>query len=284
MGAFGGEDAESYYDEGLTAMMKGNMESASQFFIQALKRDPDMIAAKHQLGKCFLRLGDTHRAVLTLTQVVKQKPDLVAAHLDFGYALLAEAAIVDDVHKPALLTAAQHQFADLQVSQPGNVRALLGLAQTAFQAGEWGQALGFAQEAHTRGGANFSVLFLLGRVAKLAGRTELSENALTEASALVEHSTELEPNAPESYFLRAEVCFTQGAFAEALDYFSAAEKRAEPDKFYTAFGEYFSKRDILAKRGLCFQRLGDLASAREMGQSILAEDPSHRLAQMLAKL
>ena len=284
MGAFGGEDAESYYDEGLTAMMKGNMESASQFFMNALKRDPEMIAAKHQLGKCYLRLGDAHHAVETLSQVVKRKPDLIPAHLDFGYALLAEAALVEDTQKVALLSAAQQQFVDLQRTQPGNVRALLGLAQTAFQAGEWVQALGFAQEAHTRGGANFSVLFLLGRVAKLAGRNEIANQALKEASALVEHSTELEPNAPESFFLRAEVCFTQGAFAEALDYFSAAEQRAESGKVYTAFGEYFSKRDILGKRGLCFQRLGDFASAREMGRLILAEDPTHRLAQMLAKL
>lgn len=284
MVAFGGEDAESYYDEGLTAMMKGNVESARQYFLRSLKLDPDMIAATHQLGKCCLRLGDTRRAVEALKQVVNRRPDLIPARLDYGYALLAEAALVETERKPALLSSAQQQFADIQITEPGNVRALQGLAQTAFQAGEWGQALGFAQEAHLRGGANFAILFLLGRVAKLAGRSEVAENALKEASALVEHSTELEPNAPESYYLRAEVCFTRGSFGEALDYFTAAEQRADPNKVYTAFGEYFSKWDMMAKRGLCFQRLGDLVSAREMGQQILLKNPEHRLAQMLAKL
>ena len=67
--AFGGENAESYYDEGLTASMKGDMARAVQCFEKAVRLDNTFAAAYHQLGKCYLRLGQAQQAIDLLQQL-----------------------------------------------------------------------------------------------------------------------------------------------------------------------------------------------------------------------
>ncbi|HNT87522.1 MAG TPA: tetratricopeptide repeat protein, partial [Candidatus Hydrogenedentes bacterium] len=60
--AFGGESAESYYDEGLTAAMKGDVEQAIALFKQAVQLDSSFLAAFHQLARCYLRTGQSEKA------------------------------------------------------------------------------------------------------------------------------------------------------------------------------------------------------------------------------
>ena len=284
MAPFGGESADSYYDEGLTAMMKGDVQRASELFECALKLDGNLAAAKHQLGKCYLRMGDAQRAADTLSQTLARKPDLSAAQIDYGYALLALASATDDTRKQAVLDLARKQFVGFAEAHPDNARGYLGLAQAAFQSGDWSTALSLAQEARARGGASFNVLFLIGRAAKLSGAPTLAEQALKEAASLVEKSTELNPDMPECHYLRGEVSFAQEAFPAALDHYRAAEDRTESGRTYTAFGEVFAVLDVLAKRGLCHQRMHDLENARRMGRQILEQAPEHRLGRYLADL
>ena len=76
---FGGENAESYYDEGLTSAMKGDMDAALEHFSKALKMDPSLSAAEYQIGRCQLRLGQAQKAVQTLTSVLTKMPRMTAA-------------------------------------------------------------------------------------------------------------------------------------------------------------------------------------------------------------
>lgn len=271
---FGGETAESYYDEGLTALIKGDAKGAAEHFMKAIQLDSSMLAAHHQLGKCYLRLGRPQQAVEVLSRVISRKPQLYHARLDLGYALLQ----VNEVEQ------ARNQFQQVLGLQPTNARAHLGMAQAAFNEGHWEAAMSMAQAARVYGGPNFAVLYMLGRAAKLAKNDLLAEDALKEAQALIEKSVELSPNMPEGYYLRGELLFTREQFALALEQFAAAESRAEPSRVYSAFGETFTRVDILAKRALCLQRLGDIANARALGKQILEQDPEHKLGQALAKL
>lgn len=271
---FGGENAESYYDEGLTALMRGDVDQAIVSLTKAIQLDGSFVAAYHQLGKAYVRIGQIQRAVDILGQVVSRKPSFAQARLDLGYALL-------QLGKNDF---ARNQFQQVLGQQATNARAHLGMAQIAFAEGQWDGAVALAQAARAYGGSNFSVLYLLGRAARLAGNQLLSEESLREAESLIEKSIEMSPDMPEGYFLRGELLFVREQFPNALDQYQAAENRTQTGRHYAAFGENFSRVDVLAKRALCLQRLGNVEMARDIGKQILQIAPEHKLGQALAKL
>ncbi|MDZ4858330.1 MAG: tetratricopeptide repeat protein [Candidatus Hydrogenedentes bacterium] len=275
--AFGGENAESYYDDGLTASKKGDIARAIACFERAIHLDNGYAVAYHQLGKCYLRLGQTQRAVDILIQVVQKRPNLGPARLDLGFALLATGKTRE----------ARREFEQLYSLDPANTRALLGLAQCSFNEGDWATAVIQARNAGAGGGSNFSALYLAGRAARLAGEEILAKESLDAAERVLQKSIEVQPDQPESHFLRGEVCFTRDQLPSALEHYRAADDRTDskdPNKVYTAFGESFTQVDIWAKLGLCYQRLGRLDRAAEMGKRIIGQDPNHKLGKAMSEL
>ncbi len=267
---FGGDNAESYYDEGVTAAMKGDLPSAMSHFARALERDSSMTAALHQLGKCHLRLGQVPEAVQALHQAVRQKPGLLAAHIDLGYALL-------DAGEPAR---AGRAFADALKLRPDQSRATLGQAYCAFQSADWISAATLAQTALQSGGANFAALFLYARAARLAGLPDFAE-AMDQAGALADKVAETSPEQPEGHYLRAEVAFAREDFVKALEYYGQAEACAAESTYYLVFNDHFTRLELLARRGLCQQRLGLTQEARQTGEALLRLAPEHPLGKML---
>jgi len=272
--AFGGENPESYYDEGLTLAMKGDVHRAVQYFERAIHMDNTMTAAYHQLAKCYQRIGDYGKAVQLLQRVVQAKPRAAAARLDLGHALLKDG----DADR------ARQAFQSILSEKPDNARAKLGLAEVQFFEGNWPGAVALAQEALEAGAGGFATIYLLGRAARLAGNKVLSDTSLERADKLAEKSIDSNPQSPEGYFLRGQVHFAKENFGEALEFYRKAEDTAEPDKIYTAYGENFADADIICKQGLCFQRLGQDERARERGEAVLKIDPEHKLALALTKL
>lgn len=272
--AFGGENAEAYYDDGLTASMKGEVERAIGLFRKSIELDNSLVPAYQQLGRCYARLGQPDNAARVLQQVVSKRPDNHAAAMDLGLVYIQ----LDRVQDARVI------FQRILDAEPGNWRATLGMAQGAFADGDWQTAVAESQAAQTLGGANFQTLYLLGRAARLAGNTELSSQVLEKAEKLMEKTAEMTPHAPESYYLRGEVCFALEKFGAAREHFRDAEDRADSAKSYAAFGEYFTKADIIAKQGLCYQRLGHAERARDEGKRVLALVPDHRMGKALASL
>ncbi|GMW02921.1 MAG: hypothetical protein AMXMBFR84_40570 [Candidatus Hydrogenedentota bacterium] len=275
--AFGGENSESYYDDGLTASMKGDFVSAIRCFEKAVKLDSSNAAAYHQLGKCYMRIGDGAKAVDILMHVVGKRPGQTLARLDLGYALLNLGRTAE----------ARRQFEQIISTDPGSARGMLGLAQACFDEGNWQAAMTNAQHVVDRGGSNFSALFLLGRAARLSGWPDIGELALERADKLIEKSIELNPEQPEGHYFRGEVLFVREKYSSALECYRAAEDRLDrqhADKIYTAFGEQFTGDDLLAKQGLCYQRLGSHDRAKEFGERLLKRNPEHKIGQALAGL
>lgn len=269
--AFGGESAENYYDEGLTASMKGDLDTAMQLFEKAIRLDNTMASAYHQMGKCYTRLGKAPQAVQLLRQVVTKKPTNTAARLDLGFALLSLGEIDE----------ARRQFVQVAELNPSQGKAQLGLAQAFFQEGNWSAALDMAQAALTHTGSNFAVLYMLGKSAKLSGDPIVAENNLKKADNILEKSLEIDAEKPETHFLRGEVAFVQEQYPAALQHYGNAAKYAKENRHYTAYGESFTYIDILAKRGLCLQRLGQTDEARQAGEAIGKLDPNHKLGKSL---
>ena len=269
--AFGGNNAESYYDEGLSASMKGDLHRAVHFFNEAIKLDKSYASAYHQMGKCYLRLGNIDRAITMLGQVTKARPKMQAALIDLGSAL-----ILNDNDEGARAT-----FKRVLELNPGNRKAFIGLSQACFAHGDWEESLDYAQQAQEDGGQNFSTCYMIGRSAKIVGKTEISQIALKKADSLMDKFQELNEEKPEGHFLRGEVAFVQERFSKALDYYRKAEDRIDPDTFYLAYGESFSLIEILAKQGLCLQRLEKQDRAHEIGLRIQSLSPDHPIAKAL---
>jgi tetratricopeptide (TPR) repeat protein len=263
--AFGGENAESYYDEGLTAAVKGDLNRAAQFFEKAIRLDSTMATAYHQLGKCYARLGRHKKAIALLSQVVDKRPDLLAARLDLGYAL-------NGIKE---FGGAQRQFHDVLHAEPGNSKALLGLAESEALQGRWTEALTFAKSAQQTGGANFPVLFMLGEAAKHAGESDLSVKSLQKADKLLEKYLETNPGKPEGHFLRGKVAAAMENYPAALQHLREAETRAESGRSYLAYGESFTLADVLARQAECLGRLGRTPLLQELRDRIAALDPEH---------
>ncbi len=268
---FGGENADSYYDEGLTASMKGDLELAVQHFERALGLEPELIPAMPQFGRCYLRMGQARKAGEMLQKAIHKKPGQIPPRLDLGYALL-------DLNLPGKARAVFDQVAQ---SKPDNARANLGLAYCAFQQGDWSAAAILAQGSAAQGGANFAALFLWGRAAKLAGDPDFDE-ALHRAESAIEKSIETSPDQPEGYYLRGEVHFTRTDFGKALEDYIAADARAKSGRHYSAFNEHFDRADALAKAGLCHERMGNTERAREVGRQVLQLNPEHAIGRGLA--
>lgn len=271
---FGGDSADSYYDEGLTASIRGDVTQAAEYFEKAIRLDNSMSSAYHQLGKCYTRLGRHDEAVKLIGQVVKQRPEMAAARLDLGYAML-ELGNLDDARK---------QFQQVLATEPTNVRALLGMAQADFYEGNWQGAVSYAQTAHVNHESNFAVLYMLGRSAKLAGDTDLAKRTLQKADTAMEKYLEINAEKPEGHFLRGEVNFVQDDFETALEHYHHAEQYAQEGRSYLAYGEQLTLLDILAKQGLCHQRLGDMERARQLGHRLGGMDPNYKLGKVLRDL
>ena len=269
--AFSGETADSYYDEGLTASIHGDLAAAASHFEKAIHLDNSMGPAYHQLGKCYTRMGRSDVAVHLLQEVIKKRPKMVGALVDLGHAYLGSGNLIY----------ARESFGQALAVNPGNAKAMLGLAQAEFDEGNWAAAMRHAQQVLNESDSGFAVLYMVGRAAKLAGEAQLSAKMLVQADKKLEQYLDVNSDKPEGHFLRGELAFFRENFAAALDHYRESERNAQPDRGYAAFGASFSLVDMLAKQGLCLQRLGQFESARAVGNRIMDIDPAHVLGNSL---
>lgn len=272
--AFGGENADSYYDEGLTASVRGDLERAVACFAKALEMDGGLVAARHQLGRCYHRLGKLDQAAALLHKAALERPDQAGARLDLGFVLV-------DMGR---FDQAQQVFSQIRDAQPQNARACHGLAQVFFEQGDWANAMALGQEARVYGESNFAILFLVGRAAKLAGAEELAEGAMEEANGLLNKLAEMNPERPENHYFLGEIALFLERFATAIEHYQDATDRIGRGEACSAFGQTFTKADVLAKQGVCLQKLKKYERARAMGERVLELDPGHKIGQALAQL
>ena len=81
------------FDEGLTAQVRGDFDSAIAIFEQVIEAVPTSTAAYHQLGRCHMKLGAFAKAIKDIETAVRLGPDRVAARLDLGMLYLATGTV-----------------------------------------------------------------------------------------------------------------------------------------------------------------------------------------------
>ncbi len=82
------QDAAAYhYRLANVLLATDNPQAALVEYRQALQGDPEMDAARHDIGRCFLELGRTGEAAAAFAVVVKRHPDWAEARYNFAFAL-----------------------------------------------------------------------------------------------------------------------------------------------------------------------------------------------------
>lgn len=263
MPVFGGENRDSYFDEGVTAAMRGDLTRAIEFFEKCIRLDSTYSAPYHQLGKVYHRLGNFQKATAFLSQVVTSKPTQIPPRVDLGYALLG----MGNAAK------AQELFSGVLSDKADNARARLGLAHCAYQSGKKDDAILIAQEVSDTSGGTFGTFYLIARAASECGREDLVPEAINRATKLIEKSIETSPNQPEGYYLRGLLFDLFGDNAKAEEDYRQAIERAQPQRHYAAYEEHFSLVDMLGRLAQVQRRRADETGAAETLEKIRALDP-----------
>jgi tetratricopeptide (TPR) repeat protein len=233
---FGGETAQSYYEEGLTSAIKGDLDQALLYFRRALQLDDQLHQARHQIGRCLLRQGKAEEALPSLDKAARALAEVSAPRVDLGFAFLQLGRI----------EAARDIFAGLLQEKPNEARAVLGLAYCACGKGQWETALGLAQRAIELGRTQFDTHFLIARAADKVNRVDISTAHYQKAEELMNQSIEASPDHPAGYYLRARVHHGLGRYTAALDDIENALKYVRPGQRYAAYNELFSQEEIVA--------------------------------------
>ncbi|MGI6139919.1 MAG: tetratricopeptide repeat protein [Candidatus Hydrogenedentales bacterium] len=233
---FGGDSAQSYYEEGLTSAIKGNYEEAIRYFKEALKRDKYLYQAEHQIGRCLLRQGKTKEALPILEKAVKHLDELSAPKIDLGNALIQQGQI----------KGARDIFSYLLKTKPQEKRAVLGLAYCAFHEAQWETAAGLLQRTLELGRSQFDVHFLLAQAADKMGEFQLAIAQYQQAENLMQQSIEATPDQAAAYYLLARVHEGMGYYNRAVEDIDQALLYAEEGQCYSAYNILFSRETMLA--------------------------------------
>jgi len=271
---FGGETAESYYEEGLTSSIKGDYEQALVFFHKALSLNPVFAAAHHQIAKTHIRLGAFQKAIDALNQAVALMGRKTSALADLAQAYYLLGKVKE----------ARTIFSEiLQISEK-DTRGVLGLAFCAFADEQWVTAINLVQHASTLGRLHFDAHFLIARAAAKTGAEDIAGFHFQQALEQMNHTLEITEEQVTGYFLRGLVHASMGGLLDALRDMDSALRYIAPDKNYFAYNHFFNKVEILVQKGVLLKDLNRIREAKETGEQILALAPDNQTGMMLASL
>jgi len=253
MPVFGGENADSYYDEGITASMKGDLPRAIDYFEKTIRLDNSYGAAYHQLGKVYARMGKFKKSIAFLSQVTASKPGQIPPKIDLAYAHLGEGNT----------SQARDLFYEVTALKPQHVRGRMGVAYCAFAEENYDEAIILLQDIIEGGGATFGTYYLMARAASVGMRPDMLHDSIERADALIEKTLETNDENPGGYYLRGLLLELSKDDEKAEENFALAVERAEPDHHYSAYEEHFSLEDMLGHLAQTRQRQGNAQAAED---------------------
>ncbi|WP_018228106.1 XrtA/PEP-CTERM system TPR-repeat protein PrsT [Methyloversatilis universalis] len=197
--------AGRYYEDALVRFEKKDDAGAIIQLKNALKADPNFLAAHMLLGRAALRKGDYAAAEVALREAQKRGVSRAEYIVPLANLLLAIGR-----QKEVLET--------LQVDDlPPGVRYEMTLvrAKAYLELGQYPQALATVKEARTQNASAASAVVLQSRIALQAGRPD-------EAASLAEQATSMAPSDTDAWGQRAAVAYAAGQLSQALGYYDRA--------------------------------------------------------------
>lgn len=97
-------DAEVYNNIANVFTQQGNSNEAAEYYLKALKVNPNYVNAYYNMGKLFQIQGKTDAAIDCFRQALRRNPALVEAHYSLGFALQTQGKLdeAQDCYRRAL--------------------------------------------------------------------------------------------------------------------------------------------------------------------------------------
>lgn len=269
---FGGETADSYYDEGLTSLSRGHVEQAMAHFRRALELDASLGGAWHQLGRCLYRMGRPAEAIDAFNRA--RECNVRHTPLDLGYALLLQGAV----------DRAAACFAQMLEVESVRPRAMVGLARCALRNGQFDRAFEMALQAAGELRADqMEADWIAGQAAARMRLTDAAREHLERTDRQLDKLLEVAGDRPDAYYLRGMVHYFLEEYMKALEGgFQPAEQRCQLNTHYCVAHEHFTLVDVLEWQGWCWRALGHKDKARELGLRIQQIKPDSQRGKTLA--
>jgi tetratricopeptide (TPR) repeat protein len=190
--AVSGEGAR-HMQAGVEAHRQGHLNAAIVEFRKATETDPNLPQAFLDLGEVYVETHDYARAIEPLKHALALQPDLEEAHLQLGYALLAQGFAAEAV--PHL--------------ERAHAVEALGVAQT--EAGQYQEAIASLTAALAKHPNNPDLLFYLGRAGGL-----LSKHAIDTLTEAYPDSARTHQAMGENYYVLRQMPQAEAEFQAAL--------------------------------------------------------------------
>ncbi len=298
------------YNLGILAMMKGNPESAIQYFERVR---PTNSVIRVNLIRAFLEAGRAPEALRMVRDLSAENKTDVQIHFSLGVLLATAKRYKDaelelqkaDALRPgtfeilynlgqSFLRDGQYAKAELTLNRalslnPDSVDAMYLLAQAYTNESRPLDALNLLLRAHTLAPDNADVIFLMARIS-------MSQNYFEDAIPLLESGLQVAPERPdllaalgESYFMAGKVDKAIEEFKKLLQIDNSARSYSFLGLSYRNLGR-FDEAETYLRQGLkldphsitCLfnlgfiaERKGDSATADSLLQEALRLDPNY---------
>ena len=186
-------EGAQHMQAGVDAHKQGHFEAAAAEFRKATESDPSLVEAFLDLGEVELELRDYAAATTALKRALELSPELDSAHLQLGYALLAQG------------------YAEQAIPHLERVHASEALGIAYIDTGRYQEAIANLRAALAKRPDDPDLLFYMGRASGL-----LSKQTIDTLLAAHPESARAHQAMAENYFVLRQMPQAEKEFAAAL--------------------------------------------------------------------
>lgn len=187
-------EGAQHMQAGVDAHKQGHFDVAAGEFRRATESDPNLVEAFLDLGEVSLELRDYAAATTALNRALELSPELDAAHLQLGYALLAQG------------------YAELAIPHLERVHASEALGIARIETGHYQEAIADLSAALSKRPGDPDLLFYLGKASGL-----LSKQTIDTLLAAHPESARAHQAMGENYFVLRQMPQAEKEFTSALE-------------------------------------------------------------------
>ncbi|MGA2811744.1 MAG: tetratricopeptide repeat protein [Candidatus Acidiferrum sp.] len=187
-------EGAQHMQAGVAAHKQGQFDVAAEEFRKATVSDPNLVEAFLDLGEVDLELRDYAGATRALDRALELSPELDAAHLQLGYALLAQG------------------YAEKAIPHLERVHAAEALGIARIETGQYQEAIADLSTALAKRPGDPDLLFYLGRASGL-----LSKESIDALLTAHPESARAHQAMGENYFVLRQMPQAEKEYAAALE-------------------------------------------------------------------